>query len=543
MALVVKDRVKETTTTTGTGTITLAGAVTGFQSFSVIGDANTTYYAIVGGTQWEVGIGTYTSSGTTLSRDTVLESSTGGTKVDFAAGSKDVFVTYPAEESVDQDTAQTLTNKTFDGGTVVTANSSATALRITQTGSGNALVVEDSANPDSTPLVIDQNGNMAIGFVPGVFGQPFSIATSSNTGATFLDYVNNSGAFSLNFAKSRTGTTPYNTPTIVQSGDVLGSINFNGADGGAAYVTGARIRSEVDGTPGTNDMPGRLVFSTTADGASSPTERMRITSAGDVGIGTTSTGGYRVAVVGSTASSVPLYLNSDATNAYVYSPNPLYLGSTGANQLAFVTNNTERMRITSAGNVGIGITSPSVALDVLGTIEAQVALTQDAVAIAGRAGGTSSYVATITPTTLTASRTITLPNATGTVALLGTAQTFTAVQTLTDPAIIGAITEDIFTITDGAAFEVDPGNGSIQLITLGANRTPKATNFAAGESVTLMVNDGSAYAITWTDSTWGTGGVVWVNGAAPTLATTGYTVLEFWKVSTQVYGAIVGSVA
>ncbi len=115
--------------------------------------------------------------------------------------------------------------------------------------------------------------------------------------------------------------------------------------------------------------------------------------------------------------------------------------------------------------------------------------------------------------------------------------------TLTDPSITGAITEDIFTITDGAAFEVDPGNGSIQLITLGASRTPKATNFAAGESLTLMVNDGTAYTLTWTDATWGSGGVIWVGGTAPTLATTGYTVIEFWKVSTQVYGALVGSVA
>jgi hypothetical protein len=100
MALVVKDRVQETTTTTGTGTITLAGAVTGFQSFSVIGDANTTYYAIVLGSEWEVGLGTYTSSGTTLSRDTILESSNGGTAVDFSAGTKNVFVTYPAERAL-----------------------------------------------------------------------------------------------------------------------------------------------------------------------------------------------------------------------------------------------------------------------------------------------------------------------------------------------------------------------------------------------------------------------------------------------------------
>ena len=131
--------------------------------------------------------------------------------------------------------------------------------------------------------------------------------------------------------------------------------------------------------------------------------------------------------------------------------------------------------------------------------------------------------------------------ATGDVTLTGT-QTLTN-KTLTDPAIIGTILEDVFTITDGAAFEVDPGNGSIQLITLGASRTPKATNFAAGESVTLMVNDGTAYTITWTDATWGTGGVIWKGGTAPTLATTGYSVIQFWKVSTQVYGASVGDVA
>jgi hypothetical protein len=100
MAFVVKDRVKETTTTTGTGTITLAGAASGFQAFSVIGDGNTTYYTIAGGSEFEVGVGTYTLSGTTLSRDIVLESSNSGSLVNFSAGAKDAFVTYPAERSV-----------------------------------------------------------------------------------------------------------------------------------------------------------------------------------------------------------------------------------------------------------------------------------------------------------------------------------------------------------------------------------------------------------------------------------------------------------
>lgn len=110
MALIVADRVKETTTTTGQGTVTLAGAVTGYQSFSAVGNGNTTYYCIAAqvGNEWEVGIGTYTASGTTLSRDTVLASSAGGTtKTTFSAGVKDVFVTYPAEYSASLNTSAT----------------------------------------------------------------------------------------------------------------------------------------------------------------------------------------------------------------------------------------------------------------------------------------------------------------------------------------------------------------------------------------------------------------------------------------------------
>ena len=106
MPLVLADRVRETTTTTGTGTVTLAGAVTGFQSFTAVGNGNTTYYTIAGqgNSEWEVGIGTYTASGTTLSRDTVLASSAGApTKTNFSAGTKDVFVTYTAARSVHVD--------------------------------------------------------------------------------------------------------------------------------------------------------------------------------------------------------------------------------------------------------------------------------------------------------------------------------------------------------------------------------------------------------------------------------------------------------
>ena len=103
MALVLKDRVKETTTTTGTGTYTLAGAVAGFEAFSQVGDGNTTYYACSDGTDFEVGIGTYTASGTTLARTTILQSSNSDNAVNWTAGTRTIFCTLPAEKMIFND--------------------------------------------------------------------------------------------------------------------------------------------------------------------------------------------------------------------------------------------------------------------------------------------------------------------------------------------------------------------------------------------------------------------------------------------------------
>jgi hypothetical protein len=290
MALVLKDRVKETTTTTSTGTYTLAGAVTGYQSFSVVGDGNTTYYTVTDGTNWEVGVGTYTLSGTTLSRDTILASSNSGNAVSWSAGSKDVFLTYPADRSVYVD------------------------------------------GPDIVP-------------------------------ATTASYSGNVTTIQL-----RNSSTPSAVPTALSLS--AGELVVNTADG-------------------------KLYF-------------------------------------------------KDSSNA----------------------------------------------VQVLAQIN-QVTT-----------GGTQ-----------------TLTN-----------------KTITNLIFDGDFTEEVFTITDGASVDLDPSNGTIQLWTLGASRSPTATGFAAGQSMTLMVNDGTAYTITWPS-------VTWVGGSAPTLATTGFTVIELWKVSTTLYGALVGSVA
>ena len=116
----------------------------------------------------------------------------------------------------------------------------------------------------------------------------------------------------------------------------------------------------------------------------------------------------------------------------------------------------------------------------------------------------------------------------------------TATQTLTNKTITnlvfdGDYTEEVFTITDGASVDLDPSNGTVQLWTLGASRSPTATGFASGQSMTLMVDDGSDYAITWPSVTWKTDG-----GDPPTLNTSGYTAIQLWKVSTVLYGARVG---
>jgi len=160
MALVLKDRVRETTTTQGTGTVTLAGAVAGFQSFSAIGNANTTYYTInlPGVNEWEVGIGTYTASGTTLSRDTVLSSSNSGNLVNFSAGVKDVFCTYPAGRSVYYDTATNVTLNTLAATTIDTTNLEVTNVKA-KDGTA-AITLADSTGAVTVSTALTANGGL-----------------------------------------------------------------------------------------------------------------------------------------------------------------------------------------------------------------------------------------------------------------------------------------------------------------------------------------------------------------------------------------------
>ena len=142
MPLVVKDRIKETSTTSGTGTLTLAGAASGFRSFADIGNGNTTYYAIVDTTAgtWEVGIGTYTSSGTTLARNTILSNSSGTTAaINFAANIKDVFVTYPSSKAVYGDASDIAYDASFAASNGIFLNSNTVSTSLTLPTNYNGL--------------------------------------------------------------------------------------------------------------------------------------------------------------------------------------------------------------------------------------------------------------------------------------------------------------------------------------------------------------------------------------------------------------------
>ena len=231
MALVLKDRVKVLATTTGTGTFTLGSAVSGFQDFSVIGNGNTTYYAIVAQStpDWEVGIGTYTASGTTLSRDTILESSNGGTAVDFPAGTKDVFVTYPAERSIYLDSAGAYpVQNTFN--TLNAANAVLTAGTVSATPTAATDIVNktyvdalvSSGVHFHTPVRVespDSAGNLNATYNNGASGVGATLTNAGTQAALVIDGV----TLSVNdrvLIYNQTNATQNGVYTVTNTGSV-----------------------------------------------------------------------------------------------------------------------------------------------------------------------------------------------------------------------------------------------------------------------------------------------------------------------------------
>jgi len=577
----------------------------------------------------------------------------------------------------------------------VTDNTNA-ALRITQLGTGNALLVEDTTNPDSTPFVIENTGRVIVGnttaltTISGILPAFQVVGDDINRSAIgSFNYSNTANGSFLTFSKSRSGTI--GTETIVQSGDNLMTLRAYGSDG-VAPIEAAQIRAEVDGTPGVNDMPGRLTFSTTADGASSLTERIRITSAGKTGFATAapastvhvagdtilsnvnvigasydsvsfsvtsqetqptalffSPDGLKMYVAGSSGDDVNeynlstawvvssavfslvfsvsgqdtspqgLFFRADGTKMYVlgqtndtvfqytlstpwsvatasydsisfsvatqdltsvglwFKPNGLSMyvvGSTGDAVYQYTLSTAwnvstatflQSFSISGQDTVssGINFTGDGSRMFVLGTTGDDVNVYNlttpwdistsafvNVFSVAGqdtapndiyiKPDGTKMYIVGSTNDSVyqytVPSIDIQLTGQTSVAALdvqqnlnvYGNASVYSAA--------FNSYTEGIFAVT-GTTPALSPTNATIQTWTLSGNSTPTAGIWANGQSLTLMVDDGTAYTITWTSLavTWKTNG-----GTAPTLNTTGYTVIQLWKVGGVIYGARVG---
>ena len=334
MALVVADRVKETTTTTGTGAITLAGAETNFVTFSsVLSNADTTYYAIVDNTNsaFEVGLGTYASSGNTITRTTIISSSNSNNAVDLQAGSKDVFVTLPSNKFplLDASGNVDINGGTIDG-TTIGGSSAAAGTFTTFTSTG----IDDNAS--STGITIDSSQNVGI---------------NEASPDRFLHV--NSGSETTSAKFESTGSSVF-----VQLTD----------DTNSAYI-GADAGELIFQTPGSS-------FST----------KMQIDSSGNVGIGATSPDQLLHLKIDDGAPHIRFERNDttigdgtsigqidfehqESGNAGTCAKFGVVSGDTdGSGEFLFQTGLagtlSEKVRIDKDGNVGINNASPSSKLEV-----------------------------------------------------------------------------------------------------------------------------------------------------------------------------------
>lgn len=402
MALVFKDRVRETSTTTGTGTLTLAGALTGFQTFSsAIGNTNTTYYTIINGAEFEVGLGTVSAGA--LSRDTVLESSNAGSLVSLSAGVKDVFCTYPAEKAVTTDVigtiaSQNANNVSITGGSIAVTADPTTSLQVATKQYVDALIsglhVHDAVSAATTAAlsgtVTYNNGTSGVG-----------ATLTLGTALTVLDgytLVNGDRVLVKNQANAAhngvytwatggtvlTRATDADTTTELNGGDfffvVHGTIN-----GDTGWVITATVT-----TIGTSD-----VTFTQFSGAGTYTAGTGLTLTGSQfsidSTVTTLTGSQTLTNKSLTSPTVtgqatfaagtvadPAITTTGDTNTGIFFP--------AADTIAFAEGGAEAMRIDSSGNVGIGTSSPAYKLHALENIVGNVWIGSQNTNAGGNAG-------------------------------------------------------------------------------------------------------------------------------------------------------------
>ena len=327
MALVLADRVRETTSTTGTGTLTLTGPFSGFRAFSAIGDGNTTYYAIADANtgEWEVGVGTYSTSGNTLSRDTVLDSSNTGSLVVFATGAKDVICTQPAERAVYLEAAGTSTivpGITISGLTASTAlalDASKDIVSVANTGTGSNVLntsptlVTPALGTPSSGVVTNLTGTASIninGTVGASTPSTGAFTTLSASGTSTLAAVN-SGALAVTGAISSTTDA---TLSGVRVGKGAGAIASNTALGSGA------LNANTTGSNNTANGLNALYSNTTGSNN---------TASGVNALNANTTGNWNTA-----SGRAALYYNTTGSSNTASGQGALYSNTTGSSNTA-----------------------------------------------------------------------------------------------------------------------------------------------------------------------------------------------------------------
>lgn len=357
MALVLKDRVQETSTTAGTGTLTLAGAIAGFQAFSAIGNGNTTYYSIVDSTAgtWEVGIGTYTASGTTLSRDTVLASSNGGSLVSFTSAAKSVFCTYPSEKGVWLDASGNVVQTSYGA---ITATSIALTTGTISTAPSNSTDITNKLYVDNTLNSVNYHAAA-------------NYATTADLGA--VTYNNGTSGVGATITK----TTPFATllidganPTVGQrilvKNETSGQYNgvytvTNVGSGATGWILTRATDYDQTGTGANEIAPGDYIFVISGT-ANANTAWIQSTDL-PITIGTTPLAFVQVAGTGTYSAGTGLTLSSNTFSI----TNTGTAGTYGSASTVpvFVTN--AQGQVTSVTNTSIAISGSQITSGTVGT--------------------------------------------------------------------------------------------------------------------------------------------------------------------------------
>ena len=583
MALILKDRVQETSTTTGTGTLTLAGAVTQFQTFSsAVGNGNTTYYTIynAGGTQWEVGVGTVGAG--TLSRDTVLASSNANALVSFT-GTLYVFGDYPAAKASYLDVngnvnanafLNTLQTIAATGGTTTLTVSSPLDYLVTGSG-GQTIKLPDATtlvngtaytfnnNQSSGAITVNNNSNTLIASIPS--GGYVSVTLLSNATSTGSwdrhDQSPSNVSWSTNtldYSGSITSATWNGNNIALNRGGTNASLTASA--GSVPYSTASALALSAVGTAGqvlTSQGTSAPTWTTPTTGTvTAVSATAPVTSSGGatpniaMPAATTSVSGYL------TSTDWTTFNNKGSGTVTSITSTTLTVGGTTAIPTVNLTSG-----IATAGTTGSATLIPVVTIDTYGrvtsittaanpqgtvtsvaaTVPAFLSISGSPITSTGTLAisysGTALPVANggtnATSASITAFNNITGYTASGATGTTSTNLMFSTNPSITNPTVTNYV-ETLYAPSAGSSFTISLANGTVQEISLNANGTITLPSSVAGKSFVIIVTYSGAYTLTWA----GGSTIKWPGGTAPTASSASgkYDIFTFFQDGTNTYG-------